>query len=397
MLSELDAPLSDVANKSGADREGELVAIVTGKALDAADSLPNGSVNVAEMFHVPSVSVGSVQFVAEPITYVHDTVVVPLVAEMVIVSPLVPPLALKVGVVSLVLLSELDAPVSDAANKSRPVGADGAVPSTVMGNAVDDGETLPAGSVNVDEMFHVPSVSVGSVQFVAEPITYVHDTVVVPFVAEMVIVSPLVPPLALKVGVVSLVLLSELDAPVSDAANKSRPVGADGAVPSTVMGNAVDDGETLPAGSVNVDEMFHVPSVSVGSVQFVAEPITYVHDTVVVPFVAEMVMVSPLVPPLALKVGVVSLVLLSVEEFPVSDAVTRSTPEGADGGVVSTEMSRDCVVPVLPAASVTDAEIVHVSSDNAPRVQLVFAPTVYTHETVVTPFDAFTVMTSPVV
>jgi hypothetical protein len=39
-----------------------------------------------------------------------------------------------------------------------------------------------------------------------------------------------------------------------------------------VTGNAVDDGEMLPAGSVNVDEMFQVPSVSVGSVQFVAEP-----------------------------------------------------------------------------------------------------------------------------
>ncbi len=101
----------------------------------------------------------------------HDSVVVPLVAEMVIVSPLVPPLALKVGVVSLVLLSESDAPVSDDANKSRPVGAVGAVPSIVMGNAVDDGEMLPAGSVSVEEMFQVPSVSVGRVQFVAEPMT----------------------------------------------------------------------------------------------------------------------------------------------------------------------------------------------------------------------------------
>jgi hypothetical protein len=225
----------------------------------------------------------------------------------------------------------------------------------------------------------------------------VHDTVVVPLVAEMVIVSPLVPPLALKVGVVSLVLLSESDDPVSDAANKSRPVGAAGAVPSIVMGNAVDDGEMLPAGSVSVDEMFHVPSVSVGSVQFVADPITYVHDTVVVPLVAEIVIVSPLFPPDALKVGVVSLVLLSVSDDPVSDAANKSTPDGADGAAVSTEISRDCVVPVLPAASVTDAEIVHVPSDSAPRVQLVFAPTVYPHETVVTPFDAFTVMTSPVV
>jgi hypothetical protein len=193
---------------------------------------------------------------------------------MVIVSPLVPPLALKVGVVSLVLLSESDDPVSDAANKSRPVGAAGAVPSIVMGNAVDDGEMLPAGSVSVDEMFHVPSVSVGSVQFVADPITYVHDTVVVPLVAEIVIVSPLVPPLALKVGVVSLVLLSVFDAPVSDASARSTPEGADGGVVSIVTGNAVDDGEMLPAGSVSVDEMFQVPSVSVGRVQFVAEPMT---------------------------------------------------------------------------------------------------------------------------
>ena len=92
--------------------------------------------------------------------------------------------------------------------------------------------------------------------------------------AEMVMVSPLVPPLALNVGVVSLVLLSESDVPVSDDANRSTAEGADGGVVSTVMGSAVDDGETLLAGSVNVDEMFQVPSVSVGSVQFVATPMT---------------------------------------------------------------------------------------------------------------------------
>jgi hypothetical protein len=193
---------------------------------------------------------------------------------MVMVSPLVPPAALKVGVLSPVKLSEFDEPVSDDVNKSRPVGADGAVPSIVMGNAVDGADVLPAGSVNVAEMFHVPSVSVGSVQLVADPMTYVHDTVVVPLVAEMVMVSPLVPPLALIVGVVSLVLLSESDVPESDAAARSTPEGADGAVPSIVMGNAVDGADVLPDGSVSVDEMFHVPSVSVGSVQLVADPMT---------------------------------------------------------------------------------------------------------------------------
>jgi hypothetical protein len=205
---------------------------------------------------------------------VHDTVVVPLVAEIVMVSPFAPPAALKVGVASLVLLSESDDPESDDAERSTPDGADGAVPSIVMGSADDDVDVLPAGSVSVDEMFHVPSVSVGSVQFVAVPITYVHDTVVVPLVAEMVMVSPLVPPLALNVGVVSLVLLSESDVPVSDDANRSTPVGAVGGVVSIVMGNADEEVEVLPAGSVNVAETFHVPSVSVGSVQLVAAPMT---------------------------------------------------------------------------------------------------------------------------
>jgi hypothetical protein len=272
MLSELDAPLSDVANKSGAGRDGGLVAIVTGKALDASDSLPNGSVNVAEMFHVPSVSVGRVQFVAEPITYVHDTVLVPLVAEMVMVSPFAPPAALKVGVASLVLLSESDDPESDDAERSTPDGADGAVPSIVMGSADEEVEVLPAGSVNVDETFHVPSVSVGSVQFVAVPITYVHDTVVVPLVAEMVMVSPLVPPLALNVGVVSLVLLSESDAPESDVANKSRPVGADGAVPSIVIGDDPVAWPVFPAASVTEADNVQIPSDNVGNEQLVAAP-----------------------------------------------------------------------------------------------------------------------------
>ena len=59
---------------------------------------------------------------------------VPLVAEIVMVSPLAPPVALMVGVLSLVLLSMFDDPVSDDARRSTPVGADGAVVSTVTFN-----------------------------------------------------------------------------------------------------------------------------------------------------------------------------------------------------------------------------------------------------------------------
>ena len=61
----------------------------------------------------------------------------------------------------------------------------------------------------------------------------------------------------------------------------------------------------------------------------------------VVPFVAEIVMVSPLVPPVALIVGVLSLVLLSVFDDPVSDDASRSTPVGAAGAVVSTVALKD--------------------------------------------------------
>jgi hypothetical protein len=112
-----------------------------------------------------------VQFVAVPTTYVHDTVVVPLVAEMVMVSPLAPPVALRVGVLSPVKLSVDDEPVSEEANKSRPDGAAGAVPSMVIGNALDDVDVLPDGSVRVAETFQFPGVNVGSVQLVADPMT----------------------------------------------------------------------------------------------------------------------------------------------------------------------------------------------------------------------------------
>ncbi len=97
--------------------------------------------------------------------------VVPLVAEIVMVSPLVPPVELNVGVLSAVKLSVADVPVSEAFNKSRPVGAAGAVPSIEIGSALDDVEVLPAGSVSVDEIFQLPGVNVGNVQFVADPMT----------------------------------------------------------------------------------------------------------------------------------------------------------------------------------------------------------------------------------
>ena len=89
--------------------------------------------------------------------------VAPLVAVMVAVLPLLPPLTENVGVVSFVTLSVSDEPVSDAAARSGAVGADGGV---VMVRASDEEEleVLPAGSVSVPVTVQEPGVSVGRSQ-----------------------------------------------------------------------------------------------------------------------------------------------------------------------------------------------------------------------------------------
>ena len=151
-----------------------------------------------------------------------------------------------------------------------------------------------------------------------------------PLVAVMVAVSPLLPPLTENVGVVSVVLLSVSEFPVSDDAARSGAPGALGVVVSTVRDVAELAGEVTPP-DVIVPVTFHVPSVSAGSVHEVADPMVYVQDCVVAPLVAVMVAVSPLLPPLTENVGVVSVVLLSVLEFPVSDSAARSGAVGAAG------------------------------------------------------------------
>ncbi|CAB4687294.1 unannotated protein [freshwater metagenome] len=62
---------------------------------------------------------------------------VPLVALKVMVSPVLPPVALNVGVLSFVLLSELLEPVSELLARSGTPGAVGALVSIETDNAVD--------------------------------------------------------------------------------------------------------------------------------------------------------------------------------------------------------------------------------------------------------------------
>ena len=67
--------------------------------------------------------------------------------------------------------------------------------------------------------------------------------------------------------------------------------------------------------------------------------------TVSVPLVALSVIVSPELPPVALNVGVLSYVLLSVLLVPVSELLARSGTPGAVGALVSidTDNAADAV------------------------------------------------------
>jgi hypothetical protein len=233
----------------------------------------------------------------------------------------------KVGVVSLVRLSVVDDPESDAAIKS---GVDGAATGALMviERAADAGLVLPAVSVAVTVMMCVPCAR-GELVTVQLPLEFAVAVPiwVVPAYTFTALPASAVP---VKVGVVLVVMLSVFDAPVSEAAVKS---GVDGAATevSILIERAPDVGlVVLP--DVAVAVMFCVPCArtELVTVQLplefaVAVPIW------VVPAYTVTVLATSAVP---VKVGVVSLVMLSLADNPVSDAAVRSGVEGApDVGV----------------------------------------------------------------
>src|SRR5204863_323057 len=126
---------------------------------------------------------------------------------------------LKVGVVSPVMLSLVDEPVSEAVSRSGLLGAAGALASITTDSALDSLLTstpfllravmlcVPLARADV-VMVHAPEVPLA----VALPFTVPSTS------SSMVRFEMLAGPTPEKVGVVSLVLLSVLETPVSDAA-----------------------------------------------------------------------------------------------------------------------------------------------------------------------------------
>jgi hypothetical protein len=161
------------------------------------------------------------------------------------------------GVVSLVTLSVFEAPVSDAEIRSGAEGADTEPLTTVIERAADAGLVLPEASVAVALMLCVPwaSAELVTVQLPLE------SAVALPIWVEPANSLTVLPPAAVpvKVGVLSVVVLSVLDAPVSEAAVKSGAEGTPGAAVSIVIERAADAGLVLPAASVAVTVMMCVP------------------------------------------------------------------------------------------------------------------------------------------
>ena len=133
----------------------------------------------------------------------------------------------KVGVVTLVMLSVLDKPLSDAVSRSGADGAAGAVVSMV---------TAKASRYSAEVARHIRCLggdAVGSCRqgrggdgprsrSVATPV----PTTVAPSNKVTVLPASAVP---VKVGLVTLVRLSVLDKPLSEAATRSGTVGTAGA------------------------------------------------------------------------------------------------------------------------------------------------------------------------
>jgi len=150
----------------------------------------------------------------------------------------------KVGVVTLVMLSVLEEPESLAAVMSGVSGAAGARVSIVMLKALDTAETLPAKSVAIAVMLWVPSPRALVVTVALPPLATALPTGVPP--------SPMVtmrPELAetVNVGVLMLVMLSEVEVPVSLAVARSGVPGAEGTLVSIVMLKADEAAEIFPA------------------------------------------------------------------------------------------------------------------------------------------------------
>lgn len=153
----------------------------------------------------------------------------------------------------------------------------------------------------------------------------------------------------------TLVMSSVPESPLSDAVARFGAPGADGAVVSMVTERPDDAEDTLPATSVWMAVNEYAPSGEIAAALMDVVEETAVALAVVVPSIFNATTALVSVPSMS-KVGVVSLVMSSVEDVPESEPACRLGALGADGDVVSTVTARaDEFEETLPAVSVAVA------------------------------------------
>ena len=213
----------------------------------------------------------------------------------------------------------------------------GAVVSTVRVNPADAAPVLPAASVTLVVNVWLPALSVLDVMLqLPEPSAVAVPKTVVPSVSYNFTVAPDSAPLPVIVGVVALVRLSVLLAPVSEPLARSGAFDADGAVVSIVTVSPADAALVLPDASVTLVVSVCAPLVSALVVMLqLPEPSAVVVPSRVVPSVSYSLTVAPASAPPPVTVGVVTLVMLSVLLLPESEPAVMSKPDGAVGAVVS--------------------------------------------------------------
>ena len=121
-----------------------------------------------------------------------------------------------------------------------------------------------------------------------------------------------------------------------------------GATASMVMAKPEDALLTLPAASVTLAVMVWLPLLKVDDVMLQLPPVAVVVPSTVVPSVSYKVTVLP-ASAVPVRVGVVSLVMLSVLDVPESDAKSKSGVDGTDGVAAST--NTELVLPTLLSVS----------------------------------------------
>ena len=249
MLSVLDEPVSLAAVRSGTDNAGGMVSIVTDNAPELALAFPAASEARAAMLCTPSAKALEVIVQVPPAVAVALPTTVPPSSSS--TSEPATAVPVKVGVVTLVMLSVDELPLSLAAVKSGVPGAAGGVVSIVIVNAADVAPVLPATSVARAEKLWAPvastvfTVIIQTPELSATPV----PRVVVPSSNVTVAPGSVVP---VKVGEVFFVRLSVLDDPVSVAAVRSGAEGAAGGVVSIVATKVFEAALVFPATSVAV-------------------------------------------------------------------------------------------------------------------------------------------------